>query len=771
MARFRHHLPPPDAPSTSTNVAVIFSGWLGVTIPHRGRVIKEALITPLEADVIVAGTFLPSDCLMMNATTCAAALWNRLAFLAPLAASSLDPMPTHEWLVQQVEAAPHWPRIKRQFNPSVLYQNLSLWAPVIGTRKANVLRELVSYEKAYSLLCDLEERRGRKYRALVFSRLEYEWLGPHPPLRQFEANVVWAPPADTNGFNDRHGLMPRAAGEAYFRRWTALLSPRAVVRFSVDELVTLNPETFLKESLLRPADYVWNAIIQFRPQFKLGEFPMTAWLACCEDPDDRYGKLWRQAQKATTKAEHQSLMKVAKAEMTRAPRCWAHVCIPVKLLPPSAFAARMHSKVRKFNGNGKGGGVAPVETLSREDKELAHYEKINGRGLFGRLPTSPTVRSIIEMPLPRLQAVRYGKYVKEQYEALHAWRWHQCVAAQGNGGSGSDGGKPAFSYRIKADEMSGQYRTMQLVVPAGDYGLHMENRMSLAFVLLNRSADTPSQQSMRAACPLAYVARMKDGEKRRAAVGYCPQASPPPPPVFDGTLDVKERRRRRREAFALAEASKFCGGSDEQSTLLDCVHACIACSDCNGLSFSLDVKKCTLHKNACKADDESIATNGNKPGFEAMQLLQKPDAESGWDVISMRREQLKGFVGTHASKSLQTLPVPKLGHCGGTDQGEEGHCLKGDKGSLPFGPKAVNAFVEGMTMKAFQIRDELACVTFCAACPRCRYVSVSTKGGDCSWYRECPYETGLQREPRWLQHKTYDVAAWVRSQNRSRREA
>ena len=79
----------------------------------------------------------------------------------------------------------------------------------------------------------------------------------------------------------------------------------------IDELVTLNPETFLKESLLRPADYVWNAIIQFRPQFKLGEFPMTAWLACCEDPDDRYGKLWRQAQKATTKAEHQSLMKVA----------------------------------------------------------------------------------------------------------------------------------------------------------------------------------------------------------------------------------------------------------------------------------------------------------------------------------------------------------------------------------------------------------------------------------------------------------------------------
>merc|ERR1711924_398578 len=96
------------------------------------------------------------------------------------------------------------------------------------------------------------------------------------------------------------------------------------------------------------------------------------------------------------------------------------------------------------------------------------------------------------------------------------------------------------------------------------------------------------------------------------------------------------------------------------------------------------------------------------------------------------------------------LPVPRQGHCGGTDEGEEGDCDKGDKGMLPYGPSAPEVF-------GVHLKDELACVSFCRdRCARCRFVSISAKGKDCSWYAACDVDH-LQMEPRWLGHKTYDV--------------
>jgi hypothetical protein len=50
-----------DLEAPFARVAVLYSGWLGVTIPDRGRTAKQALVEPLGADVIVAGTFLPSE--------------------------------------------------------------------------------------------------------------------------------------------------------------------------------------------------------------------------------------------------------------------------------------------------------------------------------------------------------------------------------------------------------------------------------------------------------------------------------------------------------------------------------------------------------------------------------------------------------------------------------------------------------------------------------------------------------------------------------------
>ena len=59
---------------------------------------------------------------------------------------------------------------------------------------------------------------------------------------------------------------------------------------------------------------------------------------------------------------------------------------------------------------------------------------------------------------------------------------------------------------------------------------------------------------------------------------------------------------------------------------------------------------------------------------------------------------------------------------------------------------------------SFNLTDELACVRYCAErCPRCRYVSISERAHDCSWYNQCNLDE-LDTEPRWLRHKTYDVS-------------
>ena len=75
------------------------------------------------------------------------------------------------------------------------------------------------------------------------------------------------------------------------------------------------------------------------------------------------------------------------------------------------------------------------------------------------------------------------------------------------------------------------------------------------------------------------------------------------------------------------------------------------------------------------------------------------------------------------------------GHCGPTVDGERGDCDIGDKGwvGLKQGP--------GTTSWDGAISE---CTAACLACDRCRFISLSLKYKDCSWYRRCP---SLSRQP------------------------
>ena len=348
----------------SSDTAVIFSGWLGVTVPQdRGRAIRANLIDVLRADVIIAGTYLEEDC--PGDASCAL-LWMRLAALSPFAATLIEPMPSREWLSDMMDKyMPMWPTVKAAFERNVnrTYAGLNLFSPLIGNQVANVIREMVSYERAYTLMRSLELRRKRAYEFVVFSRLEFVWLAPHPPMTAFFASddgarTVWGPPPDAGGMSDRHGVMRREAAPAYFRRLHALYAPDLLQRFALDELVTMGPEGFLRENLVRGSHFLHErshaGSPEPSPRFACGEFPLTAFLACCDTHQQRH--------------------------------CWNPTCEALHLIDPES---------------------------TRLQQPLPHST-----------PQSSPQSS--PQPSPPAAQVR-GKYRIEMEFAVTAWRWLQCT--------------------------------------------------------------------------------------------------------------------------------------------------------------------------------------------------------------------------------------------------------------------------------------------------------------------------------------------------------
>lgn len=70
---------------------------------------------------------------------------------------------------------------------------------------------------------------SRSYRRVLFTRLEFEWLRPHPPLSLLDEDVIWVQAGEDNGgINDRHWLSSRTAAEVMLRRWDYILDGTAL---------------------------------------------------------------------------------------------------------------------------------------------------------------------------------------------------------------------------------------------------------------------------------------------------------------------------------------------------------------------------------------------------------------------------------------------------------------------------------------------------------------------------------------------------------------
>ncbi len=253
-------------------VAVCFSGWLAVRIPKRGATARRHLVDVLNADVFVAGTFLPSDaCAVQHAQSeqRSECLLRRLHALRPFARTRIDEMLSIDDLRRRITQSPNWASVSSSFRSTSTFGGVNVWAPLLGDRNLSVLRELNDYSRAIRLVGEHERGVGRRYERVCFSRLEYHWLAPHPPMALLQSGMVWLPSGGTSGgINDRHALMDRAAAEVYFRRWELLFAPDLMQRLARRAVLHEGPEQLLLE---------WVRVSHLRIRY----FPSTMALACC----------------------------------------------------------------------------------------------------------------------------------------------------------------------------------------------------------------------------------------------------------------------------------------------------------------------------------------------------------------------------------------------------------------------------------------------------------------------------------------------------------
>ena len=154
------------------------------------------------------------------------------------------------------------------YNCTGIFLGNSIFAPVIGSPSIQSLPMLRGVQHCLELLEAQEAARGGlRYERVVFSRLEFWWLRPHPPLRLLDPSIVWLPSGEDyyGGVNDRHAVLNRSAAEVYLGRWRAILS---------GDVLRWYPR------LTRSDESYVLALLQFH-QLPISRFPSVAALGCC----------------------------------------------------------------------------------------------------------------------------------------------------------------------------------------------------------------------------------------------------------------------------------------------------------------------------------------------------------------------------------------------------------------------------------------------------------------------------------------------------------
>ena len=161
-------------------------------------------------------------------------------------------------------------------------------SPVLGdgpraNQRTSVLLELVSQKRCLAALRQMESDRGVTYETVIFSRLEFTWLKPHPPLELLQPRAcIWIPLGedyvgedhDYVGLNDRHAVMERDAASAYFGRLEMVMGNGTNLlllgRHLGRRIITWPSESWLRDRLKQHNQSVCR-------------FASTNFLSCCSN--------------------------------------------------------------------------------------------------------------------------------------------------------------------------------------------------------------------------------------------------------------------------------------------------------------------------------------------------------------------------------------------------------------------------------------------------------------------------------------------------------
>jgi hypothetical protein len=129
-----------------------------------------------------------------------------------------------------------------------------------------------------------------------------------------------------------------------------------------------------------------------------------------------------------------------------------------------------------------------------------------------------------------------------------------------------------------------------------------------------------------------------------------------------------------------------------------------------------------------------------KPGLAS--LLRKVE-----EILEAEPEADGAFAATSAAAARTFDAVSWLmrsaeGFCGVTEEAAStaATCSQASQGQWPLAKPRANARHGKDWLSA-----TLRCQKLCAQCARCRYISVSVRHGDCSWFESCDAPAGLLR--------------------------
>lgn len=257
-----------SAAAAAAVIAVAYSGYLNLAIPEAGATARRNLIQPLRADVLVAGSYKADDCGGGPDYSC---LWSRLHGLGPLAGRSLSRKLTDGEIRAALLRTPHFAAVARAFKMSHTFHGITNWTPILGSPKAHMIHQIRDYALLLELIRTTERARGATYERIIFSRLEFSWLAPHPPLSLLPPSLLWVPYGSPR-MNDRHVVMNRSHADVWMGRWALFCSDALLATLPLQSLAHDGPEELIENLLVTRG-------------LRVGEFPGTAYLPCCPAAD------------------------------------------------------------------------------------------------------------------------------------------------------------------------------------------------------------------------------------------------------------------------------------------------------------------------------------------------------------------------------------------------------------------------------------------------------------------------------------------------------